>query len=440
MLRTRLGGAAALMMAAGLVLTGCGAPSDDGAARPASASPTAGEQPHSGSPAGWGPSDLRAAYGLPDDPPEHGTVALITVGPYPKLSEDLATYRRTFGLPACSTENGCLKIMGSRGGPAPAPPATDAERQATQALAIETAADVQMVSAICPACEMIDVQLPLGSAPPVPTKGSDYVSYARAFADAVQTAIAHGADAVNISFTMPGDASMLGGQIAAALDHPGVAIVAASGDYGFNGDGNSLLAQPAMSQITGDSIMWPQALPTVTSVGGTALAKEGARYLHTVWPQTGSGCTPGASPAVGQPAWITGLCGGHRTSADVAAVAENIAIYVPYRPADPAPKADWLLMSGTSLAAPQIAAMYAMGDVQDVHGPNTLYRAEADTFQDVTSGFNAQLTDSDGGCIAAWQLTRPGPLTSAPSRLCRAEPGWDGPTGLGVPHGLGAFR
>jgi hypothetical protein len=395
----------------------------------------------SDTPLGWGAEDLRVAYHLPAYSPHHGTIALINVGPYPTLSHDLAVYRSQYGLGACSTDNECLRQIDYRGGPALGPPVTDGEKNAAQASAVETAADVEMASVTCPSCRLLSVQIPFDQGPTGPHKASGYERYATAFATAVRTAIAAGADAISISYTLPADQRMLHGPIAAALDHRGVAITAASGDLGFNGNGDTMtLTTPG--GFTGSAAVWPQALPTVTSVGGTTMVKQGHRYAQGAWILAGSGCTPGATPPEGQPPSVSRLCQGARASTDVSAVAENIAMYTSYRPADHA-KAGWLVMAGTSLSSPQIAGMYvAGGHLRYVHGPNTLYRAPSIAFSDVTSGANVlpPYSGTDGHCSAAWeQQLLHKPLTDFPDRMCQAQRGWDGPTGLGVPRGLLAF-
>ena len=76
------------------------------------------------------------------------------------------------------------------------------------------------------------------------------------------------------------------------------------------------------------------------------------------------------------------------------------------------------MVGGTSASSPIIASTYALA-ANPPSGPaaSTLY-ANPGSLNDVTSG-------SDGGC--------------SPSYLCTAGAGYDGPTGLGTPNGLGAF-
>jgi hypothetical protein len=83
---------------------------------------------------------------------------------------------------------------------------------------------------------------------------------------------------------------------------------------------------------------------------------------------------------------------------------------------------------GTSAASPIIASVYAQGTAAPGKGSAVYpgattwsrYRADNSRLNDVTSG-------SNGTCP-----------TTTPS-WCTAGTGWDGPTGLGTPHGTGAF-
>jgi hypothetical protein len=125
---------------------------------------------------------------------------------------------------------------------------------------------------------------------------------------------------------------------------------------------------------------------------------------------------------------IAGYCGGHRASADVAAVADpstGVATYDSYAPSSGTP-ADWTVAGGTSAGSPFVAGLYARGGaLANVLGPNTLYSAPSSEFIDVTLGQNSPPAFCQG--------------ESEAPQMCKAGPGWDGPTGLGAPSGLGAF-
>jgi subtilase family serine protease len=82
--------------------------------------------------------------------------------------------------------------------------------------------------------------------------------------------------------------------------------------------------------------------------------------------------------------------------------------------------ANWLVFGGTSVAAPIIGGVYALaGNASSVSYGSYPYSQTGSLF-DVTSGNN-------GRC------------RRVPAALCTAGTGWDGPTGLGTPNGVGAF-
>ena len=99
-------------------------------------------------PAGFHPTDLSAAYGLPSATGGAGqTVYIVDAYHYPNAEADLAIYRAQFGLPACTTANGCFRQVNQDGLTAPLP-------ASNSGWAGEMALDLDMVSAICPDCHI----------------------------------------------------------------------------------------------------------------------------------------------------------------------------------------------------------------------------------------------------------------------------------------------
>ena len=92
---------------------------------------------------GFGPSDLAGAYKLPTNLGSGKTVAIVDAYDDPNAESDLADYRSQFGLPACTTANGCFRKVNQNGGASPLP-------AANAGWAPEIALDLDMVSAICP--------------------------------------------------------------------------------------------------------------------------------------------------------------------------------------------------------------------------------------------------------------------------------------------------
>jgi subtilase family serine protease len=365
-------------------------------------------------PVGYGATDLETAYHLPPNWfGQNGTIAIIDAGAYPVLESDLNTYRAQYGLPACTTASGCLKITDLHGGPPLTPDPTQLGQEEEELVAVETSLDVEMASAACPGCHIMELQLPVGDAFPQTLADADAAT--ADFGTAVNTAVSLGANAISMSYGYPTDAFTDTGTPAQDLFHPGVAILASSGDSGFNGTSSA----------------WPQDLPTVTSVGGTSLIATntaGTKFTQTAWNAAGSSCTTDLPAAVGQPAAIAGFCAGHRAGADISADADpstGPAIYDTYAPFSGQP-INWTTVGGTSASSPFVAGVYARaGHLSGVLGPNTLYAARKGTFTDVTLGQNAPR----GACQADGFAVQ----------VCQAGAGWDGPTGLGTPNGLAGF-
>lgn len=364
-------------------------------------------------PVGYGADELEAAYGLDGAPSADGTIVIVDAGAYPTLESDLAVYRSAYHLPPCTTANGCFRQMNYLGG-APYPPATSRFREfAEEEIGVETSLDVDMASAACPGCKIVEMQVPLldgffGN--------KTHIHHAiKHFATAVQTAHQLGASAVSISYGYPTDSYSDSGHIARLMSVPGMAIVSSSGDGGF----------------TARFGQWPQSLRTVTSAGGTSLYadKSTARgWSEVAWNGAGSDCTTDLGPALGQPAPVSAQCHGHRATSDMSAVADpytGVAVYDSYAPGSGEPFG-FIVVGGTSVASPLIGGMYARAPQNPAtHGPNTIYHAPASAFNDVVIGTNAGI----GYCRTV----------NIGDKVCDSGPGWDGPTGRGTPNGLAPF-
>jgi subtilase family serine protease len=102
-------------------------------------------------PAGYSPADLRSAYGVTGSGSLSTVIAIVDAYGYPNAESDLATYRAQFGLPACTTANGCFKKVNQNGAPGPYPAFNIGWAQ-------ETALDLDMASAMCPGCSILLVE------------------------------------------------------------------------------------------------------------------------------------------------------------------------------------------------------------------------------------------------------------------------------------------
>src|SRR6201999_3415730 len=159
-------------------------------------------------PSGFGPTGLRSAYNLTASGSSSATVAIVDSNDDPNAESDLATYRSTYGLPACTTANGCFKKVNENGQTSPLP-------SADSGWAGEISLDVDMVSAICPGCHILLVEA---------NSASDAALFT-----GINSAVAAGAKYVSNSWG--GDeASSQTSEDTTYLNHPGVAITVSSGD------------------------------------------------------------------------------------------------------------------------------------------------------------------------------------------------------------------
>ena len=336
----------------------------------------------SAAPAGFGPADLQSAYHLPTTGGANQTVAIVDAGDDPTAEADLAVYRSTFGLPACTTANGCFTKVNERGAATPLP--------ADVGWGVEEALDLDMVSAACPQCKILLVEADQ------PT-GTD-------LGLSVNTAVKLGATEVSNSYgatessVTPGDA--------AYYTHPGTAIVASSGDNGYG-----IPSEPAV-------------FSSVVSVGGTSLTKAtNARgWSETAWFGAGSGC----SAWVDKPSWQTDPNCPGRMVADVSADADpntGPAIYVTDTPDLQGLPSGWSVVGGTSASSPFIAGVIALaGNPAKYADASAFYAPSAQAgLNDVVGGTNGIFQDCGG------------------DYQCNAVVGYDGPTGMGTPNGLSAF-
>ena len=276
-------------------------------------------------PSGYGPADLASAYKITSSSTSTATIAIIDAGVDGNLASDLATYRKTYGLPACTTASGCLKLVNYTGGAQPAPQKSGQGAQAEEQIAVETALDVDMASAACPSCHITEISVPWADGV------NDGNTSMNDFSKAVSTAVSGGAKTVSISYGYTPTAQSTSGTDLADFNHPGVAIEVSTGDSGFNG---------------GTHTSWPSDLPYAVGVGGTQLTKSGSTWSEKAWGvdsgngAAGSGCETYFKAANGQPAAVTKACNNHLATASVSADASPatpLAIYDTYAPSSHQP-------------------------------------------------------------------------------------------------------
>ena len=321
---------------------------------------------------GYGPLDLQDAYNLPSDQGAGTTVGIVDAYDDPNVEADLAKYRSFYSLPPCTTANGCFTKLAQDG--------THNYPGANASWTTEISIDVDMVSAICPYCHITLIEANSNS-------NTD-------LATAENEAVAVGSNVVSNSWGSAEFSSET--TYDSAFNHPGVAIVASSGDSGFPNQ------------------EWPAANRNVIAAGGTTLlvAPTPRGWRESAWSGSGSGC----SPYELKPSWQTDSGCSTRTVADVSADGDPNTPVWSY---DSFQSGGWGLYGGTSVSAPIIAGVEGLtGSNVWAAGPGAFYQTAypfPGSVYDITSG-------SSGSCGGSY--------------LCTAGHGYDAPTGLGTPDGV----
>jgi hypothetical protein len=353
------------------------------------------------------PSDVVSAYSLPASSAAHGQIVAVVDMPDSTAFADVNQYRAAFGLPALPQCAGglpdgktpCFAQVDANG----TPNFTSLDCPGADP---ETGLDMEMVSAACPDCSILVVQM---------TNADSGPSYTD-FSQAVQTAAKLGAVATSISFGIPEQ----GGE-STGFTTPGHLVLAASGDGGY--------LNVLVPQIGGQSPSYPASAPDVIGVGGTELmALGGGAYGERVWNDGqggagGSGCSIEFPFPAYQSTYLAAHAGGFgacgkRDSVDVSAAAEfapagdNETGIAEFDTQD-----RWGAVVGTSASSPMVAGILTrLGLSVALSNDLGLPYQNEGAFNDVTVGDNLV-------------------GNTCPDMNCKAGLGWDGPTGLGSPDG-----
>ena len=332
------------------------------------------------SPKNLTPVKLHTAYTSQTTAPGMPIIAVVAAYHNPYILNELNIYSQQFGiptLPACvgsvvSSTVPCFKQIDQNGGtnfPQPNPQ-----------WGLELSLDVEIAHAMCQNCKILLVE------------ASD--NGINALMPAIDQAVLQGANAISASWGLGEFVNQTSYDF--HLNHPGVAIIFSSGDYGYG-------------------VQYPASSNFVTAVGGTKLTFSGnGNYSgETAWSGSSSGC----SAYEAKPTWQTDTLCANRTVADVSAAAD------PGTNTNPIGAAvyngnSWYTIGGTSLSAPIIAGVQALAGVPTGNTTSSIYA------NFTLANVHDIITGSNGSCG---------------NYLCTAVAGYDGPTGLGTPKGLGAF-
>lgn len=344
----------------------------------AGAAPSAQSGPPSGA---FSPVRMRHAYGF-DQISNQGAgqvIGIVDAYDDPNAEADLGVFDAQFGLPACTTGNGCFRKVYSGAKPV-----------VNSNWAVEIALDVEWAHAIAPRATIVLVETPSNSF--------------SALLSGVDVAVRNGASAVSMSWTV--------GEFSSESSYDnhfatsGVTFLAASGD-------------------AGTGVAYPAASPDVVGVGGTSLHADanGNYQSETGWTGSGGGQSRYEREPLFQAQFaISNDSRGYRGAPDVSYDGDpstGVAIY------DSVPigsYSGWYQVGGTSAGTPQWAALIAIvnsmrASARKAHLSSADTNLYAIAKSSMAADFHSVTTGTNGTCGA----------------LCTASTGYDYVTGLGSP-------
>jgi subtilase family serine protease len=293
------------------------------------------------SPTGLSPATIRSAYGFPASGGSGKTIAIVDAYDDPNAESDLAVFSNQYGLPACTTANGCFSKVNQNGG--------TAYPRKNSGWALEIALDIEWAHAIAPDAHILLVE-----------------ASSNLFSDLLAAEDYAKAHAQYVSNSWGG--SEFSGETSydSHFVQSGVSFFVSSGDSGV----------PAQ---------YPSASPNVISVGGTTLHFSGGSFSsETGWSGSGGGCSAYESKN-GFQSTGTVNCNGMRGTPDVsldADPASGVSVYDSVRYQG---QSGWFTVGGTSASSPMWAGRAAVAgalvNAQYVYGNNIAFR-------DITSGNN----------------------------------------------------
>ncbi len=267
-------------------------------------------------PGGLSPQEIKNIYHLPNDG-GRGTIAIIGAYDDANIEKDLNIFSKQFGLPECTTKNGCFEKhnLGAT--------------KSDSGWSLETSLDVEWSHAIAPQAKILLVEAKTPSGQNL----LDAIDYAVKQKDVVAISMSWGgaefSDEVNL------DSHFIGNNK--------VSFFASSGDDG-----------------TGPS--WPAASPNVVAVGGTTLLfnKDMTAKKENAWSGSGGGISAYETQPDFQKNYSISKSKGYRAIPDVAYNADPASGFSVYKTTGK-DKNNWYVLGGTSAGAPQWAAIHSLG-------------------------------------------------------------------------------
>ncbi len=318
--------------------------------------------PPSTPPSGLSPSTIKSVYSFPTSTSAGAgmTIAIVDAYDDPNAESDLGVFSSQFGLPPCTTANGCFTKVNQSGG--------KKYPRANAGWALEISLDVQWAHAIAPGAKILLVEARSANFSDLTTAES----YANSHAQYVSNSWGGSEFSGETSYD-------------AYFGPAGVSTFVAAGDAGLPAE-------------------YPSASNKVISVGGTTLNFTGTTFTsETGWSSGGGGCSAyeTANPAQSAFAQYSQVnCGGKRATPDVSLDADPNSGVAVYDSTSYQGRSGWSVVGGTSASTPMWAARAADSGKQIT--ASTVYPGSGTSlnfsFRDITSGNNG------ASCLTGFDL------------------------------------
>ena len=309
-------------------------------------------------PTGLSPATIKSAYTFPMGSTAGAgrTIAIVDAYNDPTAEADLGVFSTQYGLPACTTANGCFSKVNQTGGTNY--PQTNAN------WALEISLDVQWAHAIAPGARILLVEASSNSFANLLTAEDYAKTHAQYVTNSWGGSEFSGESVYDSHFVQSG-----------------VSFFVSAGDAGLPAE-------------------YPSASPNVISVGGTTLnfGPSGNLTSETGWSSGGGGCSAYETATSAQSSFggyaLVG-CGGKRATPDVSLDADPASGVSVYDSTRLQGQRGWFKVGGTSASSPMWAARSAVAGAvvtsAYVYGNSITYR-------DITSGNNG------ASCLVGFDL------------------------------------
>ena len=334
-------------------------------------------------PTGLSPAQTRHAYGF-DLVANQGAgqiIGIVDAYDDPYIESDLGVFDTQFGLPACTSSNGCFQKIYAFG----------SKPKTNSGWSLEISLDVEWAHAIAPQAKIILVEAASNST-------------ANLMA-AIDVAVQHGASVVSNSWGGGESSTETGSDSHFSVN--GVTFTASSGD-------------------SGNGVEYPAASPGVLAVGGTTLSidSNGNYVSETAWSGSGGGQSAYEAEPLFQANYpIPNDPNGKRGVPDVAYDANPNSGFSVYDTVRYNGQSGWFQVGGTSAGAPQWAALIAIvNSMRVAAGKATLNGTDTAVYSVAKASYSTNYHDITSG------------TNGTCGTLCTATTGYDYVTGLGSPQ------